>query len=98
MIMECLEINVPLSNIDKYIELTDIIIPKVIEKYNENLPIKIHIDSSRIQEFVGKIKSPNEGQSSIIKTLIKREIKNFNPKEKKNNIKIMDSTKYGQNL
>ena len=50
MIMECLEINVPLSNIDIYIymELTNVIIPKVIENYNEYLRIKIHIDPSMI--------------------------------------------------
>ena len=46
MIMECFEICLPLSkkvSPKKYIELSDIIIPNIIENYNEYLPIKIHI-------------------------------------------------------
>ena len=64
MIMECLEINILLSNTDRYRELMDIIIPNVIENYNKYLPIKIHIDLRKIREFVEKNKNPNGGQSS----------------------------------
>ena len=80
MIMECLEINVPLINTDKYIELMDVIIPKVIENYNENLPIKIHI--LEYENLLEKLKTLMKDSHPIIKTLIKREIQNFYPKEK----------------
>ena len=51
MIMKRFEISLSLSkkaNPDKYIELIDIIIPNIIENYNEYLPMKIHINPSKI--------------------------------------------------
>ena len=64
MIKECFEISLPLSkksNLEKYIKLTDIIISNIIENYNEYLPIKAHIDPSKIRKIIEKIKNKNEG-------------------------------------
>ena len=61
MIIECFEICLPLSkktSPEKYIELTDIIIPNIIENYNEYLPIKIHINPSKIRDTIKKNKKP----------------------------------------
>ena len=67
MIMECFESCIPSSkkaSLEKYIELTDIIISHIIENYNKYLPIKIHIDPSKIQKFIEKVKYPDGGQPS----------------------------------
>ena len=59
MIMECYEICLLLSkkaSLEKYIEFTDIIIPNIIENYNEYLPIKTHIDPSKIRKIIEKNK------------------------------------------
>ena len=53
MIMKCFEICLPRSkkvNPEKYIELTDIMIPNIMKNYNEYLPIKIHIYPSEIRK------------------------------------------------
>ena len=60
MIMECFEICLPLSNKanpEKYIELTDMIIPNIIENYNEYLPIRIHINPNKIWDTIEKDKT-----------------------------------------
>ena len=87
MIMECFEICLPLSNkasSEKYIELTDIIIPNIIENYNEYLLIKIHINPSKIRDTIEKIKLCQNGKKhpEIIKNLMQREIRNLYPKDK----------------
>ena len=48
MVMKCLEICLPISkkaSLKKYIELTDIIIPNIVENYNEYLPFRVMMDS-----------------------------------------------------
>ena len=48
MVMECLEINLSISknaSLGKYIELIDIIIPNIVENYNEYLPFKVNLHS-----------------------------------------------------
>ena len=55
--MECFEISLPLSkkaNPEKYIELIGIIVPNIIENYNEYLSIKIHINPSEIHKTIEK--------------------------------------------
>ena len=47
MVIECLELCMPLHNKEKYIEITDVIIPDIIGNYNEILPIKVHIDPEK---------------------------------------------------
>ena len=42
MVIECLELCIPLYNKEKYIEIVDVIIPNMIGNYNEILPIKVH--------------------------------------------------------
>ena len=67
MIMECFEICLPLSkkvSPEKYIKLTNIIIPNIIENYNEYLPLKIHIDPSKIWKTIEKIKLSKNGEPS----------------------------------
>ena len=47
MVMERLESSLHLSikaNPGKYIELTDIIIPDIVENYNEYLPFRVNLD------------------------------------------------------
>ena len=67
MIMECFKICFPLSNKaspEKYRELTNIIIPNIIENYNEYLLIKIHINPSKIRDTIEKIKLCKNGETS----------------------------------
>ena len=65
MVIECSELCMPLYNKEKYIEITDIIIPDIIGSYNEILPIKVHIDAEKTQKIIEKIKlSSNGGESS----------------------------------
>ena len=62
MIMECLEICLPISNkasLEKYIELTDIIIPDIVENYNEYLPFRVTMDSETTRKIIEKIKNLN---------------------------------------
>ena len=67
MIMECFEICLPLSNKANqkyiYIKLTNIIIQNIIENYNEYLPIKMHINPSKIQDIIEKIKLCKNGET-----------------------------------
>ena len=59
MVMECLETSLPLSikaSPKKYIELTDIIIPDIVENYNEYLPFKVNLDLEKTRKVIGKIK------------------------------------------
>ena len=44
MVIECLEICLPLSNKERYIEITYIIIPNIVENYNEYLTFTVNID------------------------------------------------------
>ena len=60
MVMECLEICLPLSkkaSLEKYIELTNIIIPNVVENYNEYLPFKVNLDKKKNKKNNRKIKN-----------------------------------------
>ena len=56
MVIECLENCLPLSNKERYIELTDIIIHDIVSNYNEMLPIKVGVYSKKIQKIIEKIK------------------------------------------
>ena len=47
MVIECLELCIPLHNKEKYIEIVDVIIPNMIGNYNEILPIEVHIDAEK---------------------------------------------------
>ena len=86
MVMECLETSLPLSikaDPEIYIELTNTIIPDIGNNYNEYLPFKVNLDPETTRRIVEKIKRCRNGETSkIIKSLIKRQIKNLNRKEK----------------
>ena len=65
--MECLEICLPLfkkASLEKYIELINIIIPNVVENYNEYLSFKVDLDQKKNKKINRKIKNQNEGQTS----------------------------------
>ena len=47
MVIECLEIYMPLYNKEKYIKITAIIVAQIINNYNKVLPIKVHIDAEK---------------------------------------------------
>ena len=50
MVMECLESSLPLSikaSSENYIELTDIIIPYIVDNYNEYLPFRVNLDPEK---------------------------------------------------
>ena len=61
MVIECLEICLPLSKmqVQKNIKLTDI-----VENYNKYLPFKVNIDLEKTRKIIEKIKNKNEGQTS----------------------------------
>ena len=48
MVIECLEICLPLFNKERYIEIIDIIISDIVENYYENIPFTINMDSEKI--------------------------------------------------
>ena len=50
MVIECLEICLPLSNKERYIEITGIIIHDIVENYNEYLPFTVNMDSGKIRK------------------------------------------------
>ena len=53
MIMECLEISLSLcikASPEKYIELADIIIPDIVENYNEYLPFRVNLDLQKLEK------------------------------------------------
>ena len=55
MVMECLEICLPLSkktSTDKYIELTDIIILDIVKNYNKYLPFRVTMDSETTRKII----------------------------------------------
>ena len=59
MIMEYLESILPLfikASPEKYIELTDIIIPDIVENYNKYFPIRVNLDPEKIRKVIEKIK------------------------------------------
>ena len=87
MVMKCLETSLPLSikaDPKIYVELTNTIIPDIVSNYNEYLPFKVNLDLETTRKVVEKIKKTVEMEKhpKIIKKLMKREIKNLNPKEK----------------
>ena len=47
-----------------YIKLINIIISNIIKNYNKYLPIKIHIDSSKIPKKIEKIELSRNGEPS----------------------------------
>ena len=56
MVIECLENCLPLSNKERYIELTDIVIPDIVSNYNKMLPIKVGVYYKKIRKIIEKIK------------------------------------------
>ena len=66
MVMECLEISLPLSIKDspkKYIELTNIIIPDIVDNYNEYLPFQVNLDPEKTRKVIEKIKLCKNGET-----------------------------------
>ena len=60
MIVECLESSLPLcikSSPEKYIKLTYIIIPDIVENYNKYLPFKVNLDPEKTRKVIKKIKT-----------------------------------------
>ena len=57
MIIECLELFMPLYYKEQYIEITDVIISDIIGNYNEILPIKVHIEAEKTQKIIEKNKT-----------------------------------------
>ena len=67
MIMECLESSLPLSikaSPGKYIELTDIIIPNIVENCNKYLPFRVNLDPEKTIKVIEKIKLSRNGETS----------------------------------
>ena len=57
MVMECLESSLPLSikaSPEKYIELIDIIIPDVVDNYNEYLPFRVNLVLEKTRKVTKK--------------------------------------------
>ena len=51
--MECLESSLPLSikvSPEEYIELTDIIIPDIVDNYDEYLPFRVNLDPKKTRQ------------------------------------------------
>ena len=66
MIMECLENSLPLSikaSPKIYIELTDTIIPDIVNNYNEYLPFKVNLDTETTKRVIEKIKLCINGET-----------------------------------
>ena len=70
---------------ERYIEITDIIIPNIVENYNEYLPFIINMDSKKIRKIIEKIKilRMKDKHLKAIRNLIKIEIGNLSSKNKK---------------
>ena len=67
MIMECLESSLPLSikvSSEEYIELTDTIIPDIINNYNEYLPFRVNLDPKTTRRVIEKIRLCRNGETS----------------------------------
>ena len=67
MVMECLEISLPLSikaSPKKYIELTDIIIPDIVKNYNEYIPFRVNLDPKKTRKVIENIKISRKGETS----------------------------------
>ena len=67
MVMECLESSLPLSikaSPKKYVELTDIIIPNIVDNYNEYLPFRVNLDPETTRRVIEKIKLCRNGETS----------------------------------
>ena len=86
MVMECLEISLPLSikaSSKKYIELIDITISNIVENYNEYLPFRVNLEPEKTRKVIEKIKLLEmEKHPIIIETLMQREIRNSYPRYK----------------
>ena len=48
----------------KYIELTYIIIPDIVENYNKYLPFRVNMDLEKTIKVIGKIKLSRNGETS----------------------------------
>ena len=67
MIMEYLESILPLfikASPEKYIELTDIIIPDIVENYNKYFPFRVNLDPEKTRKVIEKIKLSRNGETS----------------------------------
>ena len=67
MVMECLESSLLLSikaSPEKYKELTDIIIPNIVDNYNEYLPFRVNLDPEKTRKVIEKIKLSRNGETS----------------------------------
>ena len=60
MIMEYLESILPLTikaSPEQYIELTNILIPDMVENYNKYLPFKVNLDPEKTRKVIEKNKT-----------------------------------------
>ena len=67
MVMECLETSLPLSikaDLEIYIQLTNTIIPDIVNNYNEYLPFKVNLDLETTRKVIEKIKLCRNGETS----------------------------------
>ena len=67
MVMECLESSLSLSikaSLGKYIKLTYIIIPDIVENYNKYLPFRVNLDPEKTRKVIKKIKLSRNGETS----------------------------------
>ena len=66
MVMECLETSLPLfikADPKIYIELTNTIIPDIVNNYNEYLPFKVNLDPETTRKVIEKIKLCRNGET-----------------------------------
>ena len=67
MVMECVESSLPLfikASEKKYIKLTDIIIPDIVDNYNEYLPFRVNLDAEKTRKIIEKITLSRNGETS----------------------------------
>ena len=67
MVIEYLETSLPLSikaDPEIYIELTNTIIPNIVNNYNEYLPFKVNLDPKTTRKVIEKIKRYRNGETS----------------------------------
>ena len=67
MVMECLETSLPLfikTDPEIYVELTNTIIPDIVNNYNEYLHFKVNLDPETTRRVIEKIKLYRNGEKS----------------------------------
>ena len=70
MVMECLETSLPISikaDLEIYVELTNTIIPNIVNNYNEYLPFKVNLDleTTRVLEKIKLCRNEETSKNNL---------------------------------